>query len=277
MLSYPSCAKKLRFCVARSPGRTCGPRNRPCRSDVAPLSQLLPAACGSLGPAVPVVGYRGLRRCDVDPGEESAMLHFQGSLFSRVLVEKVAMEHPAVIAVVDAVEDRVVVWWVGTEVSSANDQTGRLCGAWVLGPGRVGDLDSVLRGRRHLPTVAGAEAVSRLGLSLDRLVDMAATHRAVAATGERLQNAYDAELSSKKGRKLAPLGLPALPGLIDVEDVLTTNSTGGDGARALVISRSIERLCGVWSEMESTRLSRPYLRHLGEPSPGPLPVVAIVR
>jgi hypothetical protein len=182
------------------------------------------------------------------------------------------MPLPAVLAVVDASDMSLIVWWVYV---GAPDGLNRMRGAWVLPRGETDDLAFLLGQPAHVMTAAGDGAVGkRAKLIPFHKLDPSATLSAVQAECEMLETARESHQSNRKGSPLVPLALPLLPKPLDVEDPPNQVSTG-DGRRALAIARWFESLCDTWSEIERKRLGRSYLASVGGPTARALPVVLV--
>jgi hypothetical protein len=174
-----------------------------------------------------------------------------------------------VLAVVDAVDTTLVVWWVDLGLRSG---LSRMCGAWVLDSGDAREtLHTLIGGRPLVITPTGADLLAG-NPAAAAIVDPAATLSAVVAVVDELQAAFaDAATTRKNGRALTAPRWPAVPDPLDLE---TVADAGGEPRtrRALGIARWFERLCTAWDTIEEQRLARPYLRPLGGPATRPLPV-----
>lgn len=182
-----------------------------------------------------------------------------------------------VLAVVDAVADLdregpgdPVVWWVNLAASASID---RLCGAWVLGGQDRGKLPALVADRMVTATAAGRAALAGFPeLDLPRWVDSAGTLGAVTVAIDELQVSYEKQAASAKG-KLTPPSWPTPPAPLDLEATpAVTGSTDARVARAMQAARWWARLCSTWSDVETERLKRSYLRRHGGPDARPLPV-----
>ncbi|HVA60946.1 MAG TPA: hypothetical protein VNG13_10495 [Mycobacteriales bacterium] len=95
------------------------------------------------------------------------------------------LAHP-VIAVVDATDEAVAVWWVRlVRMSQMND---RICGAWRLAHSDVDTLHSVIARRIGLATTAGQVGLDKaggLGMAryVDRLLEAGTSSRTSVRTG----------------------------------------------------------------------------------------------
>jgi hypothetical protein len=110
-----------------------------------------------------------------------------------------------VLAVVDHNEAGSVVWWVNLGASSG--LTGRLCGAWVLGPTPSEQLTDLVSDRILLATEAGDKALESYGINNLTRIDTDATLATVHHVRDTLQAVFEEKLSTLgKGRPLvAPM------------------------------------------------------------------------
>lgn len=185
-----------------------------------------------------------------------------------------------VLAVVDAVPaverqgdsepGEPVVWWVNLAASASID---RLCGAWVLsGPAR-GRLPALVADRLIIATGAGREVLAGFPeLDLPRWADPDATLAAVTLAIDELQASYEKQAAIAKGKLTSP-SWPTPPPPLDLEATpAVSGSTDARVGRAMSAARWWARLCSAWSDVETERLKRPYLRSHGGPGARPLPV-----
>lgn len=181
-------------------------------------------------------------------------------------------EGSSALAVVDAIDDVPVVWWV--DLGSRTAGMSRLCGAWVLdGVDRARTLQTLTVQRMTLETAAGKSLLDEHQVATDRVVDVEATRAAVLALRDELQSAYEQAVSTRRsGRALTAPQWPTMPELLDVE---TAKALAGDTrtGRALAIALWFDDLCAVWDVIEEQRLARAYLRSLGGSGARALPVV----
>ncbi len=176
----------------------------------------------------------------------------------------------AVLAVVDHNEAGSVVWWVNLGASSG--LTGRLCGAWVLGPTQSRQLSDLVSDRILLATEAGVEALEGRGMSHLARIDADATLAAVLNVRDALQAAFEEKSSTFRGRSLVAPTWPELPDLLDPENPPPVDAPD-TVRRALSLARWFERLCRGWDGIEQQRLARNYLRPLGGEDRRELPLV----
>lgn len=177
------------------------------------------------------------------------------------------MQTPStVLAVVDAVDDGPVVWWVDLGLGTGMS---RLGGAWVLSTESLrGHLAALTAGRMTLATSAGQDALHQQHLDAELVVDPVATLEAVVAVRDELHTEYE---RMAPGRGLTAPSWPILPTPLDPEQ----ESPKGAPLRALVIARWFDRLCGTWEAIERQRLARSYLRQLGGDAMRVLPVALL--
>ena len=195
-----------------------------------------------------------------------------------------------IIATVDLVDGKFVVWWTDVapvdrrkeKVIAPGDrrvagvvgsQIGwRNCGAWVLeGNDSVG-LDSVT-GQRWVALLPNATKSSELVQRFaSKSIDLASTREAVVAERDRLQIAFDAEQDSRpKSRKLEAIRWIDDPGAYDSES-LPRPEGRIEVATALAVSRWLVQLAEMWDCIERTRLQKKYLKELGPEECRALPV-----
>lgn len=181
-----------------------------------------------------------------------------------------------VLAVVDAVPDQSVVWWVNLGTTSG--LTSRLCGAWVLPVGTEAELFNLLSGRLLLATEAGARRIDRSVVDTCGMVDADATVAAVTTIRAELDAAYQVKRAeTPKGKKgPVPPAWPETPVRLDREDPPLPYEPEPVG-RAVGIARWFDRLCRAWDRIEQQRLARTYMRHLGGPTHRLLPVATAGR
>lgn len=178
----------------------------------------------------------------------------------------------SVLAVVDAAEAGPVVWWVN--LGTAGGLTGRLCGAWVLDEGNPMRVADLLAGRMVLATGAGGEVVAGSGTETRGVVDPGGTLAAVVERRDELQAVYEAR-AAERTRSNAPAEprWPVMPDPLDPEN--PPLDAPAPLRRALGVARWFDRLCRTWDAIEGQRLARPYMRDLGGPNPGALPVALL--
>ena len=184
-----------------------------------------------------------------------------------------------VVAVVDANNETVFVWWVDVGLKPGQ-QMGRLCGAWVLGSSDDKLLESLIFKRIVLPTKAGAQALKNAGLSTQRLLDANATVVAATASRDRCQQAFEIEQARRvPSKRLHAPEWPVFPGPLDVEHPPTWHVHGRFDNhlqdKTLSIAHWLDALCSLWEDLEEQRLTRPLLRELNGKSERPLPVVLV--
>lgn len=181
------------------------------------------------------------------------------------------MRVSSVVAVVDSVDAGPVVWWVDLGVS--NPVMSRLGGAWVLDTPELRDkLVDLVGGRVVLATAAGGVAVAAAGAEPAATLDIGATHTAVEAERDLLQQAFEQATLARKGKGLIAPAWPTLPEPLDPETAAAVTEQP-QVARALGIARWLADLCRSWDRIEELRLARSYLRPLGGDSSRALPVV----
>lgn len=190
----------------------------------------------------------------------------------------------AIVAVVDASADNVIVWWANIGLQP-DPSMSRLCGAWKLGLGNDVELESLIFKRLVLPTNAGSHALKVAGLNPDRLFDVGATVAAAIAARGRCQDAFHAEQAQRGNR--APLRTPNWPSFPDPLDVenppawSAMDPAGAETGPALSIAHWLAALCTRWESLESLesleseRLGRPLLRKLDGAAERPLPAVLV--
>lgn len=180
----------------------------------------------------------------------------------------------------DAAAAPVIAVW---HVQLAPQLTGdRLSGAWLVDAGTAGTdgTDQAEDTLRNLFTgtgvlmVAGAvepDVVKRArdGAGAGR-VDLAATVAALRAHVTELKERV-AEEKAKPGRE--KLTNPRFPAIADVEPIDFPHVGEDAAGPALAWARGLEELTAVWSEIESQRRRRDYLRDPWGPDARPVPLV----
>ena len=126
------------------------------------------------------------------------------------------LAHP-VIAVVDATDEAVAVWWV--RLARMGQMNDRLCGAWTLEHDDVDTLHTVIARRIGLATTAGQAALDKAGASFDVALDLAGTLAAVDAARTTLQAAFDvAQKKRPTGQRLTIPTWPDVPASVDLDN-----------------------------------------------------------
>lgn len=172
------------------------------------------------------------------------------------------------VAVVDAADDRVVVWQVDI---SADAGLTRMCGAWVIDASETSTLRNLTESRYLVATPAGAKACAGAGAEGHTgVIDLRLVVEAVEAEIHCLQTAFDTALAKSRSKLIAPTW-PRLPNPIDLGNPPRDRNAPDDVAAALGIARWLETVALVWESLEQQRLARKYLRGK-ETSQRPLPI-----
>ncbi len=184
------------------------------------------------------------------------------------------IESHAVVAVVDATDTEVLIWW--TAIGQPVAGFGRLCGAWVLDrdDNRIGGL---LAGRYLVPTQAGIGFVAGRGIVTGAPLDLQCTRHSVHADIARLQAIFERENDTRiASKKLKAPTWPVLPSDLDVEHPHTdqrASAAADTENRALDIAHWINALCACWDEVEDQRMARPWMSAIDGPERRLLPAV----
>jgi HPt (histidine-containing phosphotransfer) domain-containing protein len=170
-----------------------------------------------------------------------------------------------------AVVDETIGAAVAIEHVTVGEAGANLSGAWVLSDPNPADLDNLLRQWIIVGTRDGIERICRdLGQSLssaDLRELVSACQEAESAILAAWQTYKDEE--PKKRANLVPVGAPAWPRVQDDADAVAIMRDLGrvavppgcaDEMRdVLALARLVEYVVDAWQELESERLSRPYL------------------
>ena len=182
-----------------------------------------------------------------------------------------------VVAVVDGSEGDTAVWWISIDVGRPS-QMGRLCGAWLLPPGDVTTLTTVVAKRIVVATLSGHEALDAANVEDGPYLDVAATWSAATKSMASLQEAFEIEQGKRStAMQLIAPRWPTFPSPISMDDPPAADDASPPVRRALGIARAIDALCTAWDAMEAERLARPVLRHDFGAGIRPLPVVLSAR
>lgn len=171
-----------------------------------------------------------------------------------------------VVAVVNAVGDRVATWHV---VISPSYPLSRLCGAWTQASIGLVATRLLLPFGGQLP-----DALMPLAAASAGVVDMSAT---LAAASESVTKLVALHKFSKNGagKSRAPIDWPALPSPLDWTSPPPPPRGAADEpfiASTLGVACWVADLAKAWSAIETKRLSRQHLA-AGDTEPRPLPVV----
>ena len=166
-----------------------------------------------------------------------------------------------VVAVLDAPNPQsIVIWWVNLAegVSRGIDH---LCGAWVLPVEKVDDIKAVVERCLWLPTPVGAQAMKRLRIKPQPILDCNATLTNVLEWRDEISAVFESErASSPRSRKLKDLDLPDIPPSIDLEDPPKAVGCSVEVASSLGVARWLTSIATSWRLLETSRLSRKYLK-----------------
>ncbi len=178
------------------------------------------------------------------------------------------------VAVVDGAEDGIVVWHANLSVWGSG-AGGRLTGAWLLPLSRMAEIRSVVAAKSWLPTATGEKALAQLGLVPGQgVVSLESTVEAVRQERARLEAAFDDEQARRdKSKQLVELSLPPVP--VPPAAWAAVEGAAPEVGVALAIGQWLARLADAWSEMETQRTARVFLRDLGGASLRPLPVTLV--
>ena len=172
------------------------------------------------------------------------------------------------VAVVDAADDRVVVWQVDI---GADAGLARMCGAWVIDASETSMLRNLTESRYLVATPAGAKACACAGAEGHTgVIDLRLIIESIDAEIQCLQTAFDTALAKSKSKLIAPTWL-RLPDPIDLGDPPRDRNAPDDVAAALGIARWLETVALAWESLEQQRLARTCLRST-ETSRRPLPI-----
>lgn len=178
----------------------------------------------------------------------------------EALGQKVSLTVPAptgylaslVLCVVDAIDGALIIWWV--RLAPLAHMNSRLCGAWTLAETETEDLSNVIARRIGVPTAAGQEALTRLGLAFDVTLDLPATQAAVHQAHAGLIAAFKMQIAARPAnRPLVTPTWPALPPLIVMDRPVEPGQELM--VNTLAIARDFDRLITVWDALESIRIS----------------------
>jgi hypothetical protein len=183
-----------------------------------------------------------------------------------------AMAGSEIVAVIDANEGGIIVWWANLGPSSGA-VTDRLCGAWTVDPEDVDTLRSVVSGEVCLTTDAGREAIEQTGVVPGPPVDATATLEAMVAERDRLQAAFDAEAGRRRSsRELIAPQWPDLPSPLDVNHPPPIDAPPAVH-NALSLARWLVNLAACWDGIEDQRGRRKWLRDIDGAGTRAMPVV----
>jgi hypothetical protein len=173
-----------------------------------------------------------------------------------------------VVAVVNAVGDRVAIWHV---VVSPSYPLSRLSGAWTHASTDLVATRLILPFDGQLPdALAYLEPVSA-GV-MDVLATLAAISEVVAKLDDRHKSSRNGV-----GKSRAAIDWPPLPAPLDwTSPPPSPNGVVDDPfvARTVGVARWVADLADTWSAIETKRLSREHLAG-GDEGPRPLPVVLV--
>lgn len=171
----------------------------------------------------------------------------------------------ATVAVVDAHNRGVCVWWVSTALDGDAGMS-RKVGAWKLTRGSESfarDFDAILFERMAVATKAGLAAVQSASVLGVRWVDLDATLAAVIAIRDEYQQLFDAEQSTRaKSKQMRGLTWPELPEPINLEKPPPARGQSADAqvGKALAIAAWLDQLVCAFEEIEAIRADRAMLR-----------------
>lgn len=160
----------------------------------------------------------------------------------------------------------VAVWHVQLAPQLTGD---RLSGAWLVDPesdGAAETLANLFAGAAVLAVGEEADVVKR---TPGPRVDLAATTKALRAHVKELKDRV-AEEKAKPGKD--KLVAPRFPAVDDVEPIEFAHVGEPAAGPALAWARGLEELTATWSEIESQRRRRDYLREPWGADARPLPL-----
>lgn len=185
-----------------------------------------------------------------------------------------------VVAVVDARDDSVIVWWVnvGARPSSQRAQeTSRLCGAWKVSSPDSAILDTLTFDRMLLPTKAGRASLETAGVNIRRLLDLPKSISLITKDRDRHRAIFEDEQARRvKSKQLRAPDWPEFPNPLDVEHPPHETGLAGTDesvARALAIAHWLSQLCSQWEYFEEMRLASSWLAKIAGTEVRGLPVV----
>jgi len=178
------------------------------------------------------------------------------------------LAHP-VIAVVDATDEAIAVWWI--RLPRMANMGDRLCGAWTLEHSDVDTLEKVIARRIGLATTAGQVALDKASASFDVGLDLDGTLDAVDAARAALMVAFDAAQKRRPtGQRLAVSRWPDVPEALDLDHPPVADALPR-AARALGTARYVDRLVETWDKLEDIRTNRSVLNAAAGDSVSPNP------
>jgi hypothetical protein len=161
------------------------------------------------------------------------------------------------VAVVDAAEDRTIVWQV--DVSAEVEMT-RMCGAWVIESTDSDTLTNLTQDRYVVATPAGAKACDRADARTHRgVIDLDRVVNAITSEIHRLQTVFDTASARSKSKLITP-SWPRIPAVLDLENPPRDSNAPDDVAIALAIARWLEAVALAWESVEQQRMARKHLR-----------------
>ncbi|MDO8308543.1 MAG: hypothetical protein Q7V58_09360 [Actinomycetota bacterium] len=173
------------------------------------------------------------------------------------------------VAAIDAVDDKVAVWWIYVGPKRARLH-GRLVGAWIVPDHDAQTLESLLRARVWWPSSRAVPALPERG---EPVLDIAATLAAVNSERAKLDAAFhEVQVQRTRSTRMIEPEWPMFPQPVTPEELPATRGIEPP-RRALTMARWLSMLCSQWEELEEQRLARPMLRKLAEGSARPLPLV----
>lgn len=175
---------------------------------------------------------------------------------------------PTTIAVVGAPGEsgEIAVWHVQLEPQLTG---GRLSGAWLVDPA-ADDAGATLANLfAGAAVLAAGEEVDVVKRTPAPRVDLAATVKALRGHVKELK-ARVAEEKAKPGKD--KLVSPRFPTVADVEPIEFGHVGEAAAGRVLAWARGLEELTATWSELESQRRRRDYLREPWGAESRPVPL-----
>jgi len=175
------------------------------------------------------------------------------------------VEQQPKVAVVDARDDDVWVWWVSASLA-LDMGFPRKTGAWGLSrsdPDFGEVLESLLFDRMVVATENGQGAIADAEITHCRWVDLPATLAAVIEVRDEYQAAFDAEQSSRtKSKRMRDLQWPVLPDPLDLENPPPARGQAADAdvGRCLAIAAWVDGLVRAFEDIEAVRADRAFLR-----------------
>lgn len=187
------------------------------------------------------------------------------------------MGREAVVAVVDADDSQVAVWWVNVgprPVGQRAKKMSRLCGAWTIGPTDAVTLESLTFKRMVLATAAGYQALDAVDVAVERPFDVSGSVALVNADLDRHREAFEVEQASRvTSKQLQTPDWPVFLSPIDVENPPQTTPTDSSAVgRVFQIAHWLAQLCSQWEGFEEQRLASSWLSTLEGPGVRETPI-----